>query len=388
MAHIRKKINKDGTISYVLIVEFCKTADGKRIQKQRTLRGVTRQQAEKSLVEFQHEVNVGHYIVNNNLTLKELIDEWLNVMKATLSPTSYNEYYKQCYNYICSDEGLGHYKIQDINALLIQRFINSLSDKSPISGNPLSAKTISNVYANIHSLFDFAIDLGIIKDNPATRIKLPTRKKREIKILTEAEVSILVEGIQKNPDLKVPVLLALTTGMRRGEVLGLKFSDCDYINNTITIRHNRVKGYDGIVDKTPKTINSEREIVVSEVLIQQIKEKELFCKKKRLQGYPDYNNGNYVCFRMHSGNPWTPDAFSHQYTSQVKALGLSITSFHALRHTFASLCVAQNVDIVKVSKALGHSQTSFTLNTYTHLMNKRDNLIPSIMENKVYNQAL
>lgn len=388
MGHIRKRIGTNGDVSYVLIAEYGKGADGKRLQKQKTLRNVTRQQAEKALVEFQHEINTGRYLVRDNITFKELLFDWLEVQKSNLSPTTYKQYVNQCEKYICADRGIGHYKVQELNTLHIQRFVNQLSECSPISDKGLSPKSVRNIFNNIHTSLELGIDMGIIKENPSERVKLPKREKKEIQVLTEDEMNQLVFGIQNNSALRIPVLLALICGMRRGEILGIRFQDCQYSDNVICVRNNRVKGIDGIVDKNPKTNNSLREIVVPQEVMNLIKDKERFCKKKRLQEGCDYNSGNYVCFREKSGLPWTPDAFSNQYIRLVKKLGISKTSFHCLRHTFASYCVAKGVDVARVSHSLGHSQIGFTLNTYTHVMNKRDTLIPSVMEQALPKSAI
>lgn len=390
MAHIREKQLKDGSTTYTLVVENGKNADGNRAQRSKTLRGVTRKQAEQALWEFEQEVRDGNFIPRNNITLKEFLEQWIEIfIEPYNSPTTVAGYRHKCETYICAPNGgIGHYEIQKLNLMIIQKFINNISKASPATGKPLSAKTVRDTYLNLRACLEKAVDMEIINRNPARKVQLPKRQKHEVQVFTAEEIKTLLSALKREgSDLELPVNMALSMGMRRGEILGMKFSDVDYAEGTLHIHNNRVECCDyEVFEKEPKTPNSIRTINVPRTVLKMIKTQEIRWKEYQLKYGKDYNQEGYICFKVDTGKPWMPDNLSAKYRKFIRRLGLSKVSFHGLRHCYASLCLNQGVEILEISKKLGHASVSFTYDTYTHLMEDRGSYIANIMDEALYGE--
>lgn len=391
MGHIKKRQLKDGTQEYVLTVETTLDADEKRHQKHRTVKNVTLREAKAELVKFEHEILTGTFLELDGITLKEFMIQWLeNYAEPFLSPTTTNSYKYQCNTYIFDKKaGIGHYSVQKLNTMIVQRFINNIAKKSPVSNEGLSPKTIKNIYMNLVACLDKAVEMDIIRKNPAKNISLPKSKKPEIKVFSEQEIELVLRTLKEEKnDLRLPVNIALALGLHRGEILALKFSDVDYQTGVINIHQNMVKLGNEVSIKEPKTKNSQRQVVAPKCLLEMIKNQEKECKKMRLKMGKDYNKYGYICYKENTGNPWNPDNCSQKFRRFVKRLGVTKVSFHGLRHCFASLCISQGIEILKISKMLGHASASFTYDTYVHLLSEYDVQVAKTMQNVLYPKVI
>lgn len=388
MGHLRKKKLSDGTFAYMLVVEDGLNVNGKRKQRTKTLHHVTKKEALKQLYKFEIEVKEGTYIEKTDTTLKDYMENWLELYKKNkLSPTTYAGYQQKLYTHICSKKyGIGHMAIQKIRTDDVQRFINRMIEGSSATGNPLSAKTILEVHKLARTALNKAVREGLIARNPADDTELPTRRKKEIAVFSYDEIKKLLHELRETEnDLEMPVNLALSLGMRRGEVLGLKYADVDFEKKTIRIHNNRVQCNGRSFDKEPKTRNSIRTVNIPNGLLELSKTEYRKLKKVQFQR-PGYNKENYVCYKRLTGTPWEPDNLTRKYTNFVKRMGLPRVTFHGLRHSYASICVDKNVGISDVSHMLGHASTSFTYDTYTHPMQNRGKTIANIMDSTLYAQ--
>lgn len=388
MGHVREKTLTSGEKVYILVVEAGKNAEGKRTQRTKTLKNTTKRAAKAELSKFEQEVREGIYLEKDNITLKEFMGQWLNTFVEPHSSPATTAGYRQMYKrYICATkQGIGHYPVQKLNMMIIQNFVNRLSVSSPCTGNPLNPKTVKETFHILRSCLNRAVDMDIIKRNPADRIVLPKRQKPKIEVFTMEEINKLLKVLkEEKSDLELPVNLALSLGLRRGEVLGLKFSDVDFEAKTVNIHNNRIQCCDcRIVEKEPKTKNSLRTLSVPDTVLRMIKQEELECKKQQLRKGRKYNAEGYICYRRKTGNPWRPDDMGQKYSRLIKRLGITHVTFHGLRHCFASLCLKEGVEILEISKKLGHASASFTYDTYTHLMEDKSSYIANIVEDALY----
>lgn len=388
MSHIREKQLKDGEVAYMLVVEAGKDIHGKRIQRTRTLKGITKREARKELSKFEQEIREGTYLEKKDVSLKSFLEEWLETFIVPYnSPTTVSGYRQKCNTYIFAEKwGIGQYPVQSLNLMIIQRFVNTLSKRPSRRGGTLSPKTVKSTYNILRSCLDKVVEMDIIKKNPASNISLPKMKKPEIKVFTQEEVQVLLAALeQEKSDLQLPVNLALAMGLRRGEVLGLKFSDVDYEKKTIKIHNNRIQCCDyQVFEKEPKTRNSIRTLNVPDTLLKMIKKEEVSCKKRQMQNGRNYNKEGYVCYKPLTGKPWMPDNLTTKYRRFIKNLGITPVSFHGLRHCFASLCLHEGIEILEISKKLGHATPSFTYDTYTHLMEDKGSYVADTMDKTLY----
>ena len=201
---------------------------------------------------------------------------------------------------------------------------------------------------------DRAVAERLILVNPARGCKLPKMEKREMKVLPEDKIKpYLMEADKRG--LLAPFYLELTTGLRRGELLALLWTDLDVENRTISITKqvNRIKGE--LVVSLPKTQNSVRILPVSQQAVDLIVEEH-----KKHPGNP------YMFPSPKTGGMFDPDSFRHTHEKILKTIGAEHIRFHDLRHTFATLSLKNGVDVKTLSSTLGHYSAGFTLSTYTH----------------------
>lgn len=392
MGHIRKRQLKNG-YAYELVVEAGRRMDGSRIQKSKRMKpGTTKQQALKELEMFEKSILDGSYYEPDKRTLGEWLHEWIECFqKPNNSQTTVAGYEHKIDTYICAKKGgIGHISLCKLNPMTIQMFINKLKMQSPATGRPLSSKTVKETYNILNASLKSAVLMKLIEENPAEHIKLPKREKKEIQVFTYEEIEKLLKWLRlEKSDIEVPVNLALATGLRRGEVLGLRFENVDYEKGTVTIKNTRVQCCDAtVIEKDPKTKNSVRTLYLPEATMKMIKRQENRWRLTQMQRGKGYNKGGYVCYVEETGKPWIPDRLSKKYANVVKRLGLTHVTFHGLRHCFASICLHEGVEILEISKLLGHASASFTYDTYVHLLQDRSETISKTVNNVIYDRKV
>lgn len=231
---------------------------------------------------------------------------------------------------------LGKVEVQDLTTSMCQDFVLSLSET-------LSPVTVRDTVSTFGMALLSPLEDGVITRNPLKRVRLPKEEDREVRVLDQGEIKMLMDGV-RDTDLFLPVMLGLATGMRRGEVLGAKWGDLD--GNSIWVRRSR--GVHGV--KTPKTKNSRRKITLPDSTLQSLAQ------------IPRRDDEDYLVDGV------SPVGLSQKFTRKAKNLGFEGLTFHCLRHTHASILLQQGVSIKVVSMRLGHRNTNITLNLYCHLM--------------------
>ena len=272
--------------------------------------------------------------------------------------------------------------MKDLKPVHIQKFYDSLYKKG------LTGNTILHYHANIRKALDNAMKLDIIPSNPADKIERPKKEQFIGNCYNLEELQILFEKSKGDP-LEIVILLASFYGLRRSEVLGLKWSAFDFINNTITIKHKVVET---IVDDKrtlllkDKTKNSSS--YRSLPLIPEIKENLLLHKKKiesnrKLCG-DSYNKEykDYICVD-NTGKIFRPEYITDHFSLLLTKQKLRHIRFHDLRHSCASLLLAKNIPMKAIQEWLGHSTYSTTANLYTHLESNTKNVSANVLANAI-----
>ena len=273
-------------------------------------------------------------------------------------------------------------KLKDLKPVHIQKFYDSLYKKG------LTGNTILHYHANIRKALDNAMKLDIIPSNPADKIERPKKEQFIGNCYNLEELQILFEKCKGDP-LEIVILLASFYGLRRSEVLGLKWSAFDFINNTITIKHKVVET---IVDDKrtlllkDKTKNSSS--YRSLPLIPEIKENLLLHKKKKENNKKhcgdSYNKEykDYICVD-NTGKIFRPEYITDHFSLLLKKQKLRHIRFHDLRHSCASLLLAKNIPMKAIQEWLGHSTYSTTANLYTHLESNTKNVSANVLANAI-----
>ncbi len=342
-------------------------ASGKRIRYYKTFTG-TKREANKALAEFITECERGNVQKSSSLLLNDLIkiylDEYVSRELKTSAKSAVNSHIKTWINPL-----LGNKKISKLTRLDIQKFINHISDsKSP--------KTVRNVYSTLRGIFNYAIELDLISDTPCKNIRLPKKQKSEPKFYNFEEINILLQALDKLTGeefkYKIVIQIALFGGLRKAEILGLNWEDINFENQVIKIQRNRlVAVHQGVYEDTPKTEDSERTVSLPAEVFNNLKKLKAYQAEQRLS--KTYYKNSPAVIRNEIGEPLYPQVLQRWFKrfcdhNNIKYLGL-----HSLRHTHASILASmQDLDLASISKRLGHSQISTTLNIYTHLFKNKE----------------
>jgi integrase len=206
----------------------------------------------------------------------------------------------------------------------------------------------------------------MIGRNPADAVEAPRKRSTEMQTLDVPSIGRLLEAAEGTQQY-VPVLLAVTTGMRRGEIFALKWDNVDLRSGKLFVRHSLEKSKDGLRFKEPKTPRAKRCIALPAFVVEALKRHKRLLAQHRLAIGPAYCDLGIVCPRE-DGKPRHPDTFSTAFCVLRAKVGLPTLRFHDLRHTHASQLLAEGVHPKVVSERLGHSTINLTLDTYSHVM--------------------
>ena len=292
-------------------------------------------------------------------TLGQWMDVWFeNYAQIRVRPSSHQTYKGYIENHI--KPNIGKIPIEKLTSLELQKFYRKLLtegrvDRIEAENQPkgLSAKTVRNIHQVLSSALDLAVEQKLILVNPALKCALPKVEHREMQTLPAEQLAAFLQEA-KNSGVYELYYLDLATGLRRGELLGLKWEDIDLDQGVIRVRR-QVARINGKVQEMPlKTKNSYRSIAISQDAVQMLREMK------------DKGLGEYV-FPSPTGGPISPDSVLNMLHRVLQRAGLPPLRFHDLRHTFATLALQNGVDIKTVSGMLGHFSAGFTLDTYAHV---------------------
>lgn len=235
---------------------------------------------------------------------------------------------------------------------------------------PLKAGTIHTYHRILSAVLFRAVKWGYIKENPASRADLPSIANRRASYLDEPDARRLLELLRDEPiKWRAIMTFDLLSGLRRGELAGLRWQDVDPENQTITIcQTSNYIPTKGIYVDTPKTATSNRPLRLSRsafLLLEEYKQWQDTQMQKLGDAWEDKDGR---VFTTDSGAPLFPDSISQWFTKFVKRSGLPKVTVHSLRHTYASLMIAEGTPLVVVSHQLGHAQSSTTANIYAHVI--------------------
>ena len=305
---------------------------------------------------------------NSPVLFTDFITDWLKMMKSRVEITTYTSYERAIIHKIVPYFEPLHYTLQDMeqHPKYIQDFYQHELDRG------LTANTVIHYHANIRKCLQYAFQIGMIRSNPADRVERPRKEKFKSEIYSGEELEQLFKVIQGDPS-EFGVIMAAFYGLRRSEIVGLKWDAIDFEHDTITIRHTVTScDLDGkrilVASDTTKTKSSMRTLP----LVPFVKEQLLALRKqqkenRRLCGR-SYNKEylNYVCVNE-IGDLIKPHYVTESFPKLLKANGFRPIRFHDLRHSCASLLLANGVSMKQIQEWLGHSDFSTTANIYAHL---------------------
>ena len=271
-------------------------------------------------------------------------------------------------------------------ALKINEYLKTDFTKIFFSENNkiLSDKTIHHYHAFISSVLSTAVQWQIIFSNPCERVKPPKVARKEAKYLDESGLEKVLNVIDSLPSEEsrncLMIKIFLFTGLRRGELCGLKFEDVDFKKNTISVKRNLLYlPKKGIFENTPKTESSIRTISVSNNIIKLLNRYKIFQKKQQIKIGDKWNDTGYI-FTAWDGSPLHPDTISGWFRKLIKKHNLPNISIHSLRHTAATMLLMNGLPVKAVSSRLGHANAVTTSTIYSHALQSADEKAAEIMD--------
>ena len=371
-------IEKRGKNSYRLTVSEGFDLNGKPMIHRKTVHG-TKKDAEVELAKFVTEVQNGLVIDGKSLKFSEFTEIWKrDYGSKELAPSTYKRYCRMLETRLLPY--FGHFYINKIKPTDIMKFYDLLEKDTQLvrkKGNngsktrkPLSGKTILEHHRLLRAMLHKAVYWQLIVTNPAERVQPPKARKPKRKSYDDEQTKILLENLEQlsieDTKYKVAIILTVFTGVRLGELMGLEWQDVDFKNGIISInRSSQYLSDMGVFTKVPKTESSIREIAIPEFIISLLEEYKLWYEEQKSIYGELWTNSDRL-FVQADGKPMHPSTISKWFVKYVGQIGLPVINFHGLRHTNASLLVAQNVDIAVISARLGHAQISTTLDFYVH----------------------
>lgn len=376
--HIRKRTTKSGKTSYQVIVESeHDPLTGKRERQYKTVNG-TRKQAEALLRKMIGEVEEGNIITTSSLKTGDWLIQWVNTYLPNIEETTRAGYNDRIKN--CIIPYLGSVPLKSLKANNIQQWINQLHIQ-----RGLSPKSIKNIYLNLKAALDKAVILRMLSYNPCSGVELPKLQKYKAEIYDKNEIALLLDTA-KGTDIYLIVLLTVSIGFRRGELIALCWDDVDFENGIIHVRHNTVLADGKTIHKSPKTSAGVRDISIGDNLVRTLKEAHTQYLLNKISYGSDFVDSNLVICQK-NGKPYHPDSITQKWERFVAEKGLKHIRFHDLRHSCATAMIEAGVDPKTVQHRLGHADISITMNIYAHSTKSMDKSAAEKMEDMIFHKA-
>lgn len=330
---------------------------GKQIFK--NVLGKTQAEVKEKLKKALEQNQKIDFMRTGKYTVEQWMDEWFeNVAKIKVRPSSHQTYRGYIDHHVAPN--IGKIPLEKLSTMDLQKLYRKLMNKGRVERieskdqpKGLSAKTVRNINQVISSAMDFAVAQKIISENPCKAVSLPKVEHKEMQTIPAEQLqAFLTEA--KATGVYEMYYIELATGLRRGELLGLKWQDIDWKNGIIKVRRQVARVDGQIVEAPLKTKNSYRAVSISPQAIEVLREQ----KRK--------TNDAYV-FPSPNGGPISPDSVNNMLKRVLERAGIPKVRFHDLRHTFATIALQNGVDIKTVSGMLGHFSAGFTLDTYAHV---------------------
>lgn len=351
-------VSKSGD-SWYYVLTYGKKANGKPMQyKKRGFK--TKKEAKKSLLELEQSLITGSYIKPNKILFGDyLINDWLEDKQTKVKKQTLKTYRWIVEKHIVPS--LGSFELNQITPRIIQKLYNRLTKESI-----LSDENIQKVHTLIKDSLNKAERWGLISKNPASLVDRPKAEKKEIKVWNLQEVQTFLRYAKVYNRYYIAFLLALTTGMRQGEILGLRWKDIDFDQGCLRITQTLSSDGKELLPYTKTKAGIRSVDLPKETLEQLLNQNNMIEQEKFGQGdqYMDFDL--VVC--TSSGTPTNKSNIHRTFNAIIKKANLPRIRFHDMRHTHATLLLLQGVNPKIVSERLGHADVRITLDTYSHLL--------------------
>lgn len=344
-------------------------------QLQRSFTGKTQKEVREKLQAAAVQVNTGYYTPPQKMTVGQWLDIWSAEYLGAVKQNTVRVYTLNIRKYI--KPALGAVKLQELRPHLVQSFINDLQERP----EKLSAASVRLAYKVLHMALEKAVRHDYLPRNPASDCVLPKQEKKEISPLTDDQAAALLRAAA-GTELENIIPVALFTGMRMSEILGLTWDSVDLKAGVITISKQlaRPEHRAGGLFITPKNGQS-RTVTSAASVIRILKKQQISQTKTRLRVGPLWSNDVGLVFTSEDGSPIDQWRVEKDFKRLLDAAEISGVRFHDLRHTFAVNSIRAGDDIKTIQGNLGHASAAFTLDRYGHFTERMKQDSAARMEN-------
>ena len=362
LGSIRKRTDSKGNVTYQITLELDRDPiTGTRNRRYHTVHGSKRDAQEmlkKLLLNPDEKLNS----VQSSMRLRDWMRIWLDEYLPHISQTTRDGYEEKVRNHINPE--LGSTPLNQLDTTQIQRFINSRITRE------LSPKSIRSMYNNLNAALNKAVQLKILKHNPCVGVVLPKLKRYQSEVYDAEQIQRLLEiTSQESASLYVISILGALLGLRRGEMTALRWESIDFQKKTVTICENRVQSTKGVIHKDPKSEAGKRTVMIGEKALDALRQVKAIYDEACND--PWFRASGYVLFKE-NGDPYRPDCITQLWSRFAERSELPYIRLHDLRHTNATLLIANGVSARVVQHRLGHADVSTTLQRYVHVQPAMD----------------
>jgi integrase len=338
---------------------------GKRLSRFVSFQG-TKREAQAELNRLLNRRDEGTYVDPTKMSVAEYLEHWLTVDIERRVATKTAARHRGIVRHQLVPK-LGHIPMRKLTAVHIEAAEADLQKQGYVkgrkAGQALTAQTVLHVHRTLSQALAHAVKTGVLFKNPASQVRPPRPQSQEIAILSKAEVATILRDAMAlgTHSLYLPILVAVTTGIRRGELLGLRWSDIDLKVARLTINQSLERLQGKTVFKAPKTRNSRRTITLPALTVEALAKHKLAQAEERLSfglGKPE------LVFAHADGSPLDPDSLTKAFDKLIRAAGVRRITFHGLRHTHISHQLMDGVHVKVVSERAGHANVAITLSVY------------------------
>lgn len=344
-------------------------ATGRRRTATVTFKADKRGDAEKELRRLLRSVDTNEHVDPTRLLVRDYLNNWLATVRQEVSGQTHERYGQLVRHYLLP--GLGNVPIAKLNSTHIQTCYTTLATEGRRDGKPggLAARTRRQIHAILHSALARAVEDQIIARNPAAVFKkkrLPKVPRHELTTLTAPQAATLLAAL-RHSRVYWPTLIALTTGMRRGEVLALRWRHIDFDRATVAVVNSLEQTKAGLRFKSTKT-DRERAVALPGYAVEELRRLKLRQAEELLVLGVRQDGDTLVCARA-DGEPLQPRSLTHEFSVLMARMkNIPRVRFHDLRHSAATQLLALGVHPKIVQERLGHTTITTTLDLYSHVV--------------------
>jgi integrase len=370
--HIRRRSEHSWELKFDLGTD---PLTGKRVTKYRSFQG-TKKAAQLELAKLIARADDGTMLDPSKTTLAEFLDRWESWAATQVSAKTLERYSELLRHQVRPH--LGATRIQKLRAVNFVELYGKLQQAKP-EGAGLAPRTIGHVHRLMHRVMNYAVKWDMLRSNPVSAADPPRVERAEIEILDAEQIKTVLHSLRGHVLYPV-IVLALATGARRGELVALRWGDIDLDTSKVRIERSLEQTNAGLSVKAPKTKAGRRVVTVPASIAAELRKHWRQQQEQRLLLGLGKATPDDLVFARPGGVPWPPDALTGDWARAVRVRKLPRVTLHALRHTHVSQLIACGLDVVTVSRRIGHSNPTVTLGVYAHLFGNTDERAAEIVD--------